>query len=231
MLSSIDCRLQVSRGRRFVKDVTDSNVQTPIHSGLSSLAMSEIDIVAMPFPTPQFIYQILEILFPQSTLNFLLPCEGFKGFVCLQRLSTPYECLFGPQGHQLLHPTPPPPDLLPPSIVTLTIHHPSIALYDWLAHLPSYRNKLPNLSSITLVCSSYMGDNYEIFKFITYPHPALRHCSASALRLSFLLQEAIWNQNGTIMISMPWVSQHGTSSSALPSLASCDHHDGVWSWY
>jgi hypothetical protein len=64
--------------------------------------------------------------------NDVLPCEGLKDFKCLQALTIPDDCVFGPTGHQWPNGTPTPRDLLPSSIITLENHSPRIAIFDCL---------------------------------------------------------------------------------------------------
>jgi hypothetical protein len=164
-------------------DLLEQGSYAALHQHLQPLAASvrDLDISITIDGSHQF-----------ETIESILPCVGFKDFACLQRLSIPYECLFGPQGHQSVYPTPLPSDLLPPSIVALTIHHPSIALYDWLARLPLYQNELSNLSQVNLVCFNYMGDSYEIIKFIAHPHPALMALKSIGVELEISCVKGDW---------------------------------------
>jgi hypothetical protein len=100
----------------------------------------------------------------------ILPSEGFQEFKSLRVLTVPYGCLFGPANHHWPHGTPTPPELLAPSIFTLEIAFPRIAIFDWLARLPCHQDKLPNLMRIELMCSDEVGDSYEVFQFLSHSH-------------------------------------------------------------
>jgi hypothetical protein len=81
--------------------------------------------------------------------------------------------LLGPVDPQWSHIRPPLPDFPPQSLANLAIHSPHIELFDWLAPLLYYRDELPELYSIDIKCSDTDGDDYEVFAFTSYPHPAL----------------------------------------------------------
>jgi hypothetical protein len=120
-------------------------------------------------------------------IRSILPSDSFKDFASLQRLCIPYECLFGS------HDTPSLPDFLPHSLVALDILHPLIAIYDWLAELPLYRRELPNVSQVTLTCSTYYGDCYELFKFTSHPHPVSSAFKSIGVELVLPCSEDDWD--------------------------------------
>jgi hypothetical protein len=105
-------------------------------------------------------------------LRFVLPCDGFKAFTSLEFLGVPYQALFGPVDPQWSHISPPLSGLLPSTLVRLFISFPRIEVLDWIAQLQFYRDELPALSVVSLSCGSVQGDSYEVFAFISHPHPA-----------------------------------------------------------
>jgi hypothetical protein len=105
-------------------------------------------------------------------LKYVLPSDGFKDFKCLERLHIPYQVPFGTADPQWSHIAAAPPDLLPSTIQVLEIGCPSIEIYEWFERFSHYREQLPALSNITLMCSSTFGDSYEKFDFTLNPHPA-----------------------------------------------------------
>jgi hypothetical protein len=62
-------------------------------------------------------------------------------------------------------------ELLPPTLETLYICAPKLAVLDWLAELPYYRKELSKLHSVVVECSHWVGDGYEDLLFWAYPHP------------------------------------------------------------
>jgi hypothetical protein len=100
------------------------------------------------------------------------PCAGFQEFRVLEELCAPYQCLFAPSS-QWSHITPSPSQLLPATLTWLHIDHPRIEVYDWLARIPHFRDELPVLVKVILQCSQEYGDSYEVFAYISYPHPVL----------------------------------------------------------
>jgi hypothetical protein len=126
-------------------------------------------------------------------LPYTMPCEGFKSFTSLTHLHISYKVLFGPSDPQSSRIKPPPPDLLPATLEGLHIYCPDIELLDWLARLQYYKDKLPVLSCISITCSDTNGDNYEVFAFTSYPHPALAVLKSVGVKFTLHYPYSGWN--------------------------------------
>jgi hypothetical protein len=125
-------------------------------------------------------------------VKYVLPCDGFKGFKCLQRLLIPYQVLFSAVDPQWSHITAAPPDLLPSTIQVLETECPSIEIYEWFELFDHYREQLPALSNVILMCSSTFGDSYEKFDFTLKPHPALAVLEPMNVKLELKYRKSEW---------------------------------------
>lgn len=120
---------------------------------------------------------------PSTFLSYVGPCDGFLDFKSLTWLRIPYKGLLGAMDPQWAHVGFPPNETLPPTLRTLAIDTPDIAVYEWLARFPSFRYALISLSKVQLNCSAWHGSRYEEFVHISYPHPVLAALSSIKVTL------------------------------------------------
>ncbi|KAK1916362.1 hypothetical protein P3342_004181 [Pyrenophora teres f. teres] len=107
-------------------------------------------------------------------LPYTLPCHGFRSFTGLKHLAIPYQALFRAPDPQWSHIQIPIDELLPSTLQHLELYTPKVAVLDWLATLPYYREHLPALARIDLFTSQWFGDAYDDFVFKAYPHLCFR---------------------------------------------------------
>jgi hypothetical protein len=149
-------------------------------------------------------------------LKYVIPGEGFKAFPCLEHLDIPYQCIFEATDWQWSHISPPPPQLLPSTIRTLSISHAQIYVYDWLARIPRFRHELPVLSYVGITCISGFGDSYEVFAFTSYPHPVLAALKSIEVELKLHYYPDEWevdwyDYDVPLLDNLPWFDSFGQS--------------------
>lgn len=149
-------------------------------------------------------------------LDFALPTEGFKDFTCLEELVIPYKSLFGTTDPQWSHISPLPTELLPTYLNSLEIKYPRFEVYDWLARIPQFRHELPLLDIVDLSCDKDYGDSYEVFAFISYPHPVFAVLKSISIELYLHCNrfhwEAEWDNYDLKMLdNFHWFNSFGSA--------------------
>lgn len=100
------------------------------------------------------------------------PASSFRQFKSLKTLIVPYRCLLG-RTTSTVDTLPSSATILPATLKDLRIHCPQIHIYDWLMRFRKVRNRLPALSEIELYCQLPYGDEYPVFAFENWDHPAM----------------------------------------------------------
>jgi hypothetical protein len=124
-----------------------------------------------------------------------LPSNGFSHFKALKELDVPYRCLFGRPRNRWAHLSITPTMLFPPSLEKLSVFGPTLAFLDWLARLLWYRDEVPSLQLVSLMCATTYSDSYNIMVYESYPHRAFAALKSLAIRLAVECRDGNWQDD------------------------------------
>jgi hypothetical protein len=124
-----------------------------------------------------------------------LPSNGFSHFKALKELDVPNQCLFGRPRNRWAHLSITPPMLFPPSLEKLFLFSPTLAFLDWLARLLWYRDEVPSLHLVSLMCATTYGDSDSMMVYESYPHRALAALKSLNIRLAVECRDGDWQDD------------------------------------